>query len=808
MTTSLKLNALCSLERIPYDSSDDIPRNSNFKPAQPRALQALELALNINDIGYNVYLAGEANLGRKFFVEEYLKPYAKKMPTPPDLVYVNNFEDQDKPILLTLPSGVGRIFKNELSKTVQAIRKELQTRFESDNYIKKRSNLLDEFNDEKTSSLKEMNKIAEEHGFALDFEDKTSLTLFPILDGKKVSEQEFETLPDDVKLDFKKRSDSILHVMSSIIRKITKAENDTREFERNLDKSIMNEVLIRLFTPFANKIIKSLTKHEFDDKEVEQYLACVRNDMLENFEIFLPKEMPQQAPADHWIPLPQEPEIFRYEVNVFVDNSETKGAPIFCEPNPTAHNLLGCIERESEMGVLITDFTLIKAGALHKALGGFLIVHIDDLLQHTNAWEGLLRALRAGVSRIHEASEQVEASKIKGIDPQAIPLDVKIILIGGDALYENLLLHDERFNKFFKIKAQLSDSSQRNSANIKSWVQHLVPIIDNANLLPFNKEALAELVDYSSFLCDDQRKLSLQFPIIREVMIESSTLATIENKSIVDKDCVHRTLQSREQRQSYLKDLVFEDYSRQLIKIQTKGFEVGKVNALSLTTYGEYEFGLPHKIACTVGVGHGGVIDLEREAELSGPIHTKAMMILKGYLLSLFARTKPLVFTGSLCFEQSYGGVEGDSASGAELAALLSALADVPINLSLAFTGAVSHAGDILSVGGVTKKIEGYFDICNHQGLTGEQGVILPYDNRDNLMLNKSVEEAVNSGKFHIYPVKHITEALNLLTGMSCGKMRKDSTFTPNSLYDKVDNKLKLFGWYAENSYKKKPKML
>ncbi len=808
MKTSLKLHALCSPERVPYATSDDIPRSKTFKPAQPRALQALELALHIDDLGYNIYLAGEPNIGRNYIVDEFLKPYAKKKSTPPDLIYVNNFEDQDKPILLRLPAGLGKEFKLGLSKTVQAIRKELLIKFESDSYIKTRSSILDTFNEEKSNSIKEMNKIAEEQGFFLDFEDKTSLTLFPLVDGKKLSEEEFDTLDKELQEEFKKRGDALLQVMSNIIRKITKAEQDSKDSEKNLDKSIMQDVLNRLYIPFATKVCKTINKQDYCDEAFENYLKAIHDDMLENFDIFLPKEpmLPNQSP-ESWLAIQQDLEIFRYEVNLFVDHSQTSGAPIIVEANPTAHNLLGCIEREAEMGVLTTDFTLIKAGTLHKALGGYIIIHIDDILQHPNAWEGLLRSLRSGVSRISEASEQPEISKTKSIEPQDIPLSVKIILIGTDILYENLMILDERFNKFFKIKAQLSDYTLRNSANIKSWINNLAVIIDEAKLLPFTKSAMASLVDYSSLLCENQRKISLKFPLIREVMIESSTLAKMENKEIVDETILQKALDQREHRQNYLKEVFFEEYSSETIKICTDGYAVGKLNGLSLTSYGDYEFGMPHQIACTVGVGHGGIIDLEREAELSGPIHIKAMMILKGYLVSQFARNKPLVFTGSICFEQSYAGVEGDSASGAELCTLISALSDVPLNLALAFTGAVSQSGDILAVGGVTKKIEGYFDICNHRGLTGSQGVIMPYDNKDNLMLNKNVQEAVNNGKFHIYPVKHITEALALLVDIPCGKLRKDDTFTPNSLFDKVDTKLKYFGWCAENSYKRKPRI-
>ncbi len=803
---TLNLSAKCTLERIPYQTSNEIPRSSSFKPAQPRALKALELAINIDDIGYNIYVAGEAHLGRNYFVKEFLKPYAKKKASPPDLIFVNNFEDQDKPRLLKVPAGVGRTLKAQMAKTVQAIRKELSAQFESDAYIKKRSALLDDFNYERAISMKEMSNLAEKQGFLLDFEEKTSLTLVPVIDGKKVSEIEFESLDEKVKDEFKGRSDSLMNEMTALVRHITKAEALTRESEKKLDKSIMQDVLNRLFKPFATKICNSLTKHDFKNNDLNNFLTLVQEDMLENYEMFLPKEVNQAIHSEAIFPIVHEVEILRYAINLFVDNSECKGAPIISEANPITHNLLGCIEREAEMGVLITDFTLIKAGSLHKASGGYLIIHIEDILQHPNAWEGLLRTMRSGFSRISENVESVDACKTKGIEPEAIPLDVKIILIGSDNHYENLLLHDDRFVKFFKIKAQLSETTQRNSPNIKAWLQNLAVIIDNASLLPFTNCALAQLVDYSSCLCEDQRKLSLQFSIVREVMMEASTYAKMQNKEIVDQEIILHTINERVSRKSYLKELYFEDYNRESVKIQTSGYVVGQVNALSVTQHGDYHFGLAHKVACTISVGHNGIIDLEREAELSGPVHIKAMMILKSYLNAQFARNKPLVFNGTIGFEQSYSHIDGDSASGAELAALLSALSEVPINLAIAFTGAVNQQGDILAVGEVTKKIEGFYDLCSYRGLTGEHGVIIPFDNKDNLMLNKCVQDAVMDGLFHIYPIKHITQALQILTGIPVGKIRKDNAFTTNSIYDKIDKRLMALGWYAENAYKKKPR--
>jgi len=470
------------------------------------------------------------------------------------------------------------------------------------------------------------------------------------------------------------------------------------------------------------------------------------------------------------------------------------------EDHPTYSNLLGCLERESEMGALVTDFTLIKAGSLHRANGGYLVLRVLDLLQNPAAWEGLLRALRSGLARIEDPD--MDAARVKGIEPMPMPLNVKVVLIGEDEIYEMLLERDERFAKLFKIKAQMNSETERSAPQVKNWLCQLARIMDDAELLPFSREALAGLVDHGSELCEDHRKLTLRFPLMRETLIEASAMAAMAGKDMVDRESLDAALRARRSRSDLVEELFMEEYDRDVIKIRTSGSEVGRVNGLAVTSSGDYEFGLPHQIACTVGVGHGGIIDLEREAELGGPIHTKAMMILKSYLASQFAHNKPLVLSGSLCFEQSYTGVEGDSASGAELAALLSAISEVPLRLSLAFTGAVSQSGQIMAVGGVTRKIEGFFELCSRRGLTGEQGVILPRDNVEHLMLDERVISAVREGKFHIYPVTHISEAMELLTAMPAGRRRKDGSFTKGSLFEKVDDRLHELGWLAEHSFK------
>ncbi|OMQ02914.1 ATP-dependent protease [Lawsonia intracellularis] len=799
-----RLCARLSPDRIPWEVSSEIPKNVSHRLSlQPRVHKALERALAITISGYNIYLSGEALLGRSYLLKEFLVPRAKKMQTPPDLLFVHNFNEVDKPCLLTVPSGQGKKIQIGLTKVLSEIRKQVPLWLENEEYIKKHNTIKDKFQSSRNKLLKEMRGVANKQEFNVDLDEHGGLTLFPLVEGKRLSEDEFNRLDVNLRQSLKQKGDNLLSSMSSMVRKLRNAEKTFQSAEKNLDQEVITNLLDKLFVPFVEEVLR----HCPDNKSLKNYFNELQKDIFEHPESFITRDnasiaLHQQHDVSQLCPT--ETEQYRYYINIFVDNSNTKGAPIVFEDHPTATHLLGCIEREAEMGALITDFTLIKSGSLHKANGGFLILHLDDILQHPLAWEGLLLALRSGVSTLEDFGETTDGTiRTKGIEPESIPLDVKVILVGNEDFYERLLEHDDRFSKLFKIKAQLTSTTERTAKGIRSWLFQLSKIIDDTMLLPFDAESLAGLVDYSSRECEDQKKLSLRFPLIRDVMIEASAIANMAGNELVQKIHLDEAIASRLNRVNLVEELFIEEYDRDLIKVMTTGWSVGRVNGLSVSWYGDFEFGLPHQISCTVGVGHGGIIDLERESELGGPIHTKAMLILKSYLVDQFAKKKPLVLTGSLCFEQNYAGVEGDSASGAELAALLSAVSGVPLKLSLAFTGAVNQSGQIMAVGGVNRKIEGFFEICSRRGLTGEQGVIIPYDNIDHLMLNPKVIEAVKDKKFAIYPVKHITEALELLTDMPSGRPLKKGGFSPNSLYDKVDSRLQELGHLAEHAFSK-----
>ena len=786
-----KLRANLAPERIRYESSEQIPRNGRRHLPQQRALQALELGLHITAKDFNIYLAGEPDLGRSFLLRDFLAPRAKKGRTPPDLIYVFNFDDHDSPLLISLPAGHGHKLKTALAKVFPRIQKEVVLRLERNTYTKRRTSLMDRFQTKRDQLLKQMNHLAGAQGFFLSMDDSGGMTLYPLVEGKRLNEKEFESLEEGLRTELKMKGDSLMEPISGFLRKLARAEQDFHEQERSLEREMVDDVLKATLDPLAEKFNQACKC-----EALNRFFSSLRADTLDKPDAIMPPDLPQAPPRQGQAsPFPHEGPVqddlsTRYDVNVFVDNADTSGAPMVFDDHPTLSNLMGCIEREAEMGTLVTDFTLIKSGSIHRANGGYLILRMDDVLQYPHAWEAMLRALRSGISRIEDAGEE-DGNKAKGLHPQPVPLSLKVILVGKEDLYEMLLQADDRFSKLFKIKAHLTEHMPRNSEGIRTYLMHMRRIIDEDGLLHFDREALAALVDFGSRIIEDQKKLSLKYPRLREIMVEASAYASLGNSPMVTRAILQQALEARNFRSNLVEEAFMDEYDQGIIKVRTSGEEVGTVNGLAVTYYGDFEFGLPHQISCTVGAGSGGIIDLERDAQLGGPIHTKAMMILKSYLVGAFAHNKPLMLTGSLGFEQSYAGIEGDSASGAELAALLSALSRVPIRLCYAFTGAVGQSGQIMAVGGVTRKIEGFFEVCKRHGLTGKQGVLLPRDNITHLLLRDEIIDAVKNGRFHIHAVAHISEAMEILTGMPAGKLRKDGTYSKDSLYRLADERLK-----------------
>lgn len=801
---TLKAEMLCSSlspEDIPYTSSEELSSTKPKKHPQARMMEALKLGLHITATGYNIFLVGEPHLGRSYLLRDYLSPEAAKKDTPPDLIFVYNFSNPDSPRLISLPAGEGKELKKDLAKVMQKIQKEMASSLDNESFLGKKSTLLHRLQKEKTKILSSMNQMATEKGLSLNIDENGAMSLSPMGQGRVIENGEDENLAEKLKDEIEEKKNELFTPISKLMRRLNDLEQNFAEKETGLEKELLKKIIEQKLDPLIKE-----KNNLFENQELEDFFQSLRSDMVENHSNFISSELnpdgqllslggeqPSQQ-AGLFIGYPPSdtsgeniPE--KYSINLFVDNSSTKGAPIIFEDHPTMMKLMGSIEREAEMGALVTHFSLIKAGSIHKANGGYLIVHAEDILRHSGAWEALIRSLRAGFSRFDDADGD-DSPKAKSLNPESVPLSLKVILVGDESLYEYLLLEDERFSKLFKIKAHMTEYMTRGKSAIDVYLAYIKRIIDADNLLPFKRDALAGLIDYGSRIIEDQTKVTLMFPLIREIMVESSAMASLSKKKDVDAKVLEKTLDARYFRSNLIEEAFMEEYDRNIIKVVTRGKAIGRINGLALTMYGDFEFGLPHQISCTVGAGSGGIIDLERDAQLGGPIHTKAMMILKTYLVGAFAHNKPLILTGSLGFEQNYAGIEGDSASGAELAALLSALSCVPLDQSIAFTGAVGQAGEIMAVGGITRKIEGYFQVCKRHGLTGNQGVIIPKDNLRHLMLRQEVTKEAEEGRFHIYAIDHISEAMEILSGMKAGERKKDGSYTKGSLYDLTDKRL------------------
>lgn len=791
----LKIKALAynklqaDLAKIPWASLSEVPLRSNgYNPLQPRAMQALDLALTIADAGFNIYLAGEADLGRKHLLLEYLRPRAAKMPNPQDLVYLYNFQEPDRPILLSLEPGLGKKLKLALADAIEQIASNLVRRFEMNAFKAGRNFLMANYQQARSQTLQNIDKIVNHKGFRYEFDEEGGITLWPIKEIDKFTAKELDNSATILNKQIKEH-EKLIQTLLKILQDLGKNEVEFREKARSLEEKVLKEVLKEVLQPLIDKF----SKH---NAELAEWFIALKADILKNLEFFLPRE-------NEILSISPENSLRRYEVNLFVDNSAKNGAPIIFEEHPTLANVVGYLERESEMGSLNTDFTLIRAGSLQKANSGFLIFYLEDLLDNPATWEALLRTLKNQKLRI-EDSEATENLKTRCLNLQALALNLKVILIGTSELYEEIAYTDDRFRRLFRILAELEDKTLRKSENLRFWLMNLAKIANDAKLLDFDRSALTWLISYASRLAEDQRHISLKFPQIRERMLEANALAKTRNLSMITSEILEEAQNLAYYRNNLTQTLLLEEYERNLIRVPTSGSAIGQVNGLSILESGTYEFGMPHCIVCSVGVGQDGIIDLEREAELGGPIHTKAMMILKSFLTGLFARRKPLILSASIHFEQNYAGIEGDSASGAELAALLSALAEVPMRLDLAFTGALGSGGRILAVGGVTTKIEGFFKICAKRGLTGTQGVIIPQDNLEHLLLAQEVIKAVKEEKFFIYAVNYIEEAMQILTGLNTGRKLSNDSFTKNSLYELVDKRLHNLGRYAQQDFSKR----
>lgn len=753
---------------------------------QERAIRAMDFGLKVERQGYNIYVAGLTGTGRNSYARSIVGRLAKDKPIPRDWCYVYNFDDPYQPLALSMPAGIGVQLKEDMNRLIEHLKKEIPKAFSGDDYNRSKTKIIQDFQ-EKTSRLtEELNMTAKEYGFEFK-KSANGLISVPLVDGRPISEEEYGRLDRSALKEIEARNDRLQLRAMEIFNRIKELEREAQDTIRKLDE----EIALHSVSYGINDM--KTRYRECDCPEILEFLDNVQKDIVENVDDFKGREEGKES-ALPWLAKGQKTDsAFKYKINLLVDSSKQEHAPVVIETYPTYYNLVGKVEYENQLGVLTTNFTKIKPGALHRANGGYLIIQARDVLSNPYSWEALKRALKTGEIAIENIAEQTGVVATSSLRPKPIPLEVKIIIIGGQDIYSLLYNLDEDFKKLFKVRADFDTEMDKDTGHVKKIAAFISKHCKEQNLRHFNRSAVARVVEYSSRLADHQNKLSTRFNELVEIIYEADTWAGIEDASLVTADHVTRAIQEKIYRSDKYEKKIQEYIREGTILIDTDGAVVGQVNGLAVLDTGEYSFGRPSRITAVAYAGKKGVINVEREVKMSGSIHDKGVLILGGYLGDRFARKGPLSVSASIAFEQSYSGVDGDSASSTELYAILSCLAEVPIKQNIAVTGSVNQRGEVQPIGGVNQKIEGFFRVCREKGLTGDQGVMIPHQNVKNLMLDDEVIQAVAEGKFHIYPVKTIEEGIEILTGMSAGTMGEDGSYPEGTLYHRVEQKLDEF---------------
>ena len=748
---------------------------------QQRAVGALEFGLGIGQKGFNIYVGGPPGTGKATAVQTYLEELAKGRETPPDYCYVYNFADPDRPRSLRFPSGGGRAFKEEMLALVQRARQEIPQAFESDDYSSQRAAITQQVLRQREELMTQVNQRAQEQGFAIQV-TQVGLFIAPVVNGKPLNDQQFLQLPQETRQVLQEQRDALGQELKAGLKDIRHLEQEAQDRITRLDREVALYVIGGLF--------EDLQEKRQDLPRVVRYLQEAQGDMIAHVQQFFAS--PQQAgPGPGAGQMAQEMAFRKYEVNVLVDNSGALGTPVVVEEHPTYPNLFGRIEKEALYGALQTDVTLVKAGSLLRANGGFLVVHADDLVRIPLAYEALKRAIRSQETTIEDVGEQMGFVSTKSLRPEPIPLDVKVVLLGSPSLYLLLYAQDEDFREVFKVRAEFDSQMDRTPQGTLDYLNFITTLCHREGLRPLEAAAAARLVEEGSRLAEDQEKLSTRFGDLADILREADFWAAREQSPSITGYHLRQAVDAKVYRTNLIEERIQELMQRCTFLVDTEGAVAGQVNGLAVLSLGDYSFGRPSRITTSVGLGQAGLLDIERESRLGGPLHTKGVLILAGYLSHRYAQDKPLTLNARLVFEQNYEGVDGDSASSAELYALLSNLSGLPIRQSLAVTGSVNQRGQVQAIGGVNQKIEGFFDLCRLKGLTGEQGVLIPASNVRNLMLRDDVVEAVREGRFHIYPVETIDQGIEVLTGAPAGERQEDGAFPEGTVNEMVDRRLR-----------------
>jgi lon-related putative ATP-dependent protease len=755
---------------------------------QERAVEAIRFGIGMQRQGYNLYALGPSGTGKRTTIRQFLDRRAALEPIPSDWCYVNNFETPHKPRVLQLPPGHGIVLRDDMQQLIEELRTAIPAAFESEDYRTRKQEAEEEFKEQQEKAFGELQKQAMERSIGL-MRTPAGLAFVPLRENEEgekevVSPDEFQKLPEEARKQYEADISALQGQLQKTVAQVRDWERDARDRVKDLNREVAMFAV-------GDRIEELITKYAELPRVVE-YLNEVREDVIDNVEEFRGSEkMPQQVMG---IPLPrmfaESPVFRRYQVNVLVDHSQSQGAPVVYEDHPTYMNLVGRIEHLAQMGALFTDFSLIKPGALHQANGGYLIVDAREMLLQPYAWDGLKRALRSQEVRIESLGQALSLVSTVSLEPEPIPLNVKIVLIGERRLYYLLYQLDPDFPELFKIEADFNEAIGRDGSTNQLYARLIATMIRRDELRPFDRGAVARVIERSARMADDAQKLSVHLLGVGDLLREADYWAAESGNGTVSDADVQRAIEAQVHRAGRIRERMQERIQRGIALIDVAGAKVGQINALSVISLGNLSFAVPHRVTARARLGKGEFVDIEREVELGGPIHSKGVMILSSFLGARYAADRPLSLSASLVFEQSYGHVEGDSASMAELCALLSTLAEVPIKQSWAMTGSVNQYGQAQPIGAVNEKIEGFFDVCASSGLTGEQGVIIPAANIQHLMLRQDVVQAVKDGEFRIHAIENVDEAIEFLTEVPAGAPDEYGRYPLGSINQLVEARL------------------
>jgi lon-related putative ATP-dependent protease len=771
----------CDPAALRFASTRDVEASPTVV-GQERALAALSFGTRIDRPGYNLFALGPPGTGKHTTILAELRAQAAGQPPAQDWIYVHNFARPHQPRAICLPAGRAAELRDAMSRLVDDLRASIPAAFESQEYQGRREAIEEEFRERQDHALEALKDKAEARGIAV-MRTPTGFGMTPIRKGKLLGPEDFEKVPEKEQAEIRRSIEELQGELEELIRQGPRWEKERRERVRELNEEVTE------FT--VGHPIMELRARFAELSSVCEHLEAVRADLVENVHALIEAERRRGKPAG--FRQADGAGFGRYQVNVLVGGDGPDGAPVVYEDHPTLGNLIGRVEHVPQMGTLVTDFTMIKAGALHRANGGCLLIDARSLLLQPYAWEALKRTLRSRRINIESLASMLDLVSTVTLEPEPIPLDVKVVLIGEPLLYYLLSIYDPEFPEMFKVAVDFEHTMPRDRGGDAAFARMLATIVEREQLLPFDSAAVARVIEYGARLAGDATKISLQLRVVADLMRESDFFARQAGAETVGREHVRESIRAREHRMDRLRERGLEAMLRGTLLIDTDGAAVGRVNGLTVIELGDFAFGQPVRITARARLGSGEVVDIEREVELGGALHSKGVLILSGYLAGHFLAEQPLSLSASLVFEQSYNGVEGDSASSAELYALLSALAGVPLRQSLAVTGSVNQQGEIQAIGGVNEKIEGFFDLCRARGLSGGQGVLVPRANIEHLMLREDVVEACREGRFHVYPVSSVCEGIELLTRLPAGERDAEGRFPEDSVYAKVEERLRVF---------------